>query len=257
MTERSRRRFIAYTSGTLLTAGVSSRVLGQDAPKETPQENSQEVAQTTPQEAAPQQPVDKNRKIRYGMLHDETKCLGSACLECVRVCRETNKVPEGVTRLNIVQIVDIPKSETQKKAIKNFFRVSCQQCENPSCVTVCPTGASYIDPETGIVDVHEENCVGCKYCLAACPYQVRYINPETHSADKCNFCRNTNLAEGKEPACVANCPVKALTFGDLNDPESNISQALQKNATYRTKVNLGNEPKLYHVPSKYREINDA
>lgn len=245
MTEHSRRRFIAYTSGTLLTAGVSSRVLGQETPTEAPQ---QEVPATP-------KPVDPNHKIRYGMLHDETKCIG--CMACVAECKKTNHVPDGVTRLEIIQTVDIPKSETQKKAIKQYFRKSCQHCENTPCVTVCPTGASFVDPQTGIVDVHEDMCVGCKYCLAACPYQVRFIHPETHSADKCNFCRNTNLAEGKDPACVTICPTKALTFGDLNDPESAISQAIKKNPTYRSKVNLGTEPKLYRVPSKYREITDA
>lgn len=239
MTERSRRRFMAYASGAIITAGVSSRAPGQEQATEKPVEQAS--------------PPEKKGNIRYGMVHDESKCIG--CMMCVANCKKTNKVPEGVTRLQIIQTVNIPKTE-KTKAITQFFRKSCQHCDNPPCVSVCPTGASYKDPTTGIVDVHENLCVGCRYCLGACPYQVRFIHPQTHSADKCNFCRDTNLAQNKDPACVSACPVKALTFGDLNDPESKISQVIKANATYRSKLNLGTEPKLYRIPGKRKEITD-
>ena len=97
-------------------------------------------------------------------------------------------------------------------------------------------------------------CVGCGYCLAACPYQVRFFNPETKSADKCDFCRKTNLAEGKQPACVESCPTKALTFGDLNDPQSDVSKLITQKTVYRDKVELGTKPQLYKVPHQKGEI---
>nr|WP_249659095.1 4Fe-4S dicluster domain-containing protein [Pectobacterium atrosepticum] len=192
--------------------------------------------------------------IKYGLLHNEMRCIG--CKACIKACKETNSVPDGVTRLDILQTVDIPAVE-KTRAIKQFFRKSCQHCENPPCVAVCPTGASFKDALTGIVDVNDKRCVGCRYCIAACPYHVRFINPVTKTADKCNFCRETNLAAGKQPACVEICPTKALVFGDLNDPESNIAKMIASNATYRSKVYLGTEPQLYRMPGKRGEIDNA
>jgi protein NrfC len=179
---------------------------------------------------------------RYAMVHDESKCIG--CTACMDACRETNKVPEGVQRLEIIRsdpIGEYPNVEYQ------FFRKSCQHCDNAPCVEVCPSGASFRDPETGIVDVDPDKCVGCKYCLAACPYQVRFINPETKAADKCDFCRKTNLAQGKLPACVESCPTNALVFGDVNDPNSDVYQLIAKTETYRTKMELGTDPHLFHI----------
>jgi len=145
--------------------------------------------------------------VRYGMIHDETACIG--CTACMDACREVNQVPAGVARLQIL-----------------LFRKSCQHCDNAPCVHVCPTGASHIRAEDGIVDINPDLCVGCRYCLAACPYQVRFINPVTRVADKCDFCRKTNLAAGKQPACVEACPTKALVFGNLDDPNSPIARRL-------------------------------
>ncbi|GEM77908.1 cytochrome c nitrite reductase Fe-S protein [Vibrio superstes] len=193
--------------------------------------------------------VEEEAKIKYGMLHDENACIG--CTACTEACREVNNVPEGVSRLEIERsepIGEFPDVEYR------FTRDSCQHCENPPCVYVCPTGAAYKDEKTGIVDVNKEKCVGCGYCLAACPYQVRFFHPENKSADKCNFCRDTNLAEGKQPACVESCPTSALVFGDLNDPNSNINQAIQAKPVYRDKVTLGTKPQLYKVPFDKGEV---
>ncbi|GEA52685.1 cytochrome c nitrite reductase Fe-S protein [Vibrio inusitatus NBRC 102082] len=225
----SRRNFIAgagaviFTTGVGTTAALSSRSSFASEEDET--------------------------KIKYGMLHDENACIG--CTACTEACREVNNVPEGVSRLEIERsepIGEFPDVEYR------FTRDACQHCENPPCVYVCPTGAAYKDEATGIVDVHKEKCVGCGYCLAACPYQVRFFQPETKSADKCNFCRDTNLAEGKQPACVESCPTNALVFGDLNDPNSNISQAIKTKPVYRDKVTLGTKPQMYKVPFDKGEV---
>ena len=151
----------------------------------------------------------------------------------------------GVSRLEIIRSGPIG---TFPDAEYHFFRKSCQHCDNAPCVHVCPTGASHIRKEDGIVDVNPDLCVGCMYCLAACPYQVRFINPVTKVADKCDFCRKTNLAAGKEPACVESCPTKALVFGNLDDPDSPIAKRLVKETTYRYKQALGTSPKMYRVP---------
>ncbi|KGQ69891.1 cytochrome c nitrite reductase Fe-S protein [Chelonobacter oris] len=187
--------------------------------------------------------------VRYGMLHDEKRCIG--CTACMDACREVNRVPEGVSRLEIIR--GEPQGEFPDVTYE-FYRHSCQHCSNAPCVHVCPTGASFIDMSSGIVDVKADLCIGCQYCIAVCPYRVRFIHPETKAADKCNFCRDTNLAKGRLPACVEACPTKALTFGDLDDPNSEISRQIREKQVYQTKVELGTKPNLYHVPAKAGEI---
>lgn len=181
--------------------------------------------------------------VRYSILHDETACIG--CTACMDACREVNHVPEGVSRLEIIRTGPVGDPLDVEYF---FFRKSCQHCDNPPCVEVCPTGASFVDKKTGIVDVNPDLCVGCKYCIFACPYRVRFINPVTKIIDKCDFCRHTNLKEGKQPACVEACPVKALTFGNLDDPKSELSLKIGKSTTYRYKEALGTEPKMYRIP---------
>ncbi len=181
--------------------------------------------------------------VRYGMLHDETACIG--CTACMEACRETNNVPEGVSRLEIIRTGPVGEFPDAQYF---FFRKSCQHCEDPPCVNVCPTGASHIDPKTGIVDINGDICSGCKYCVAACPYKVRFINPVTRIIDKCDFCRHTNLKQGKLPACVLACPMEALTFGNLDDPKSEISRKIKASTTYRYKEAVGTKPKMYRIP---------
>lgn len=192
--------------------------------------------------------MEKGKSVRLGLLHDENLCIG--CTACMDACREVNRIPEGVARLEIIRsepFGEFPEQHYQ------FFRYSCQHCSNAPCVAVCPTGASFIDIKNGIVDVNADLCVGCSYCIAVCPYRVRYIDPVKKTADKCNFCRDTNLAQGKLPACVEACPTKALIFGDLNDPQSEIAKTIQTNPTYRSKVHLGTEPNLYRIQRRLGE----
>lgn len=188
---------------------------------------------------------------RLALLHDEKRCIG--CTACMDACREINQVPLGVSRLEILR--SQPMGEFPHTRY-TFFRHSCQHCTNAPCVAVCPTGASYIDVRNGIVEVNKDLCVGCSYCIAVCPYRVRFIHPIYKTADKCNFCRDTNLAQGKLPACVEACPTNALTFGDLNDPQSEISLKIQQNPTYRTKLHLGTQPNLYRIPANLGAFPD-
>lgn len=180
-------------------------------------------------------------KARFAMIFDQNKCVG--CGACKEACSETNHVPAGQLRMTLERQSPLDGTPGNRK----YVRVSCQQCSEPPCVRVCPTGAAHIDPATNIVTMDNSRCVGCKYCIAACPYNVRYINSEIKVADNCDFCLKTKLANGEEPACVQACRHGALYFGDVNDPQSIISRLLRVKDTVRIRPHLGTEPSLRYV----------
>lgn len=188
-------------------------------------------------------------QTNYVMIHDERRCIG--CQACSIACRSENEVPETVSRLQVH--IEGPHGAPPDLYFK-YQRVSCQQCKDSPCVKVCPTGASYVG-EDGIVSVKTKLCVGCLYCLAACPYKVRFVNPITKAADKCNFCKESRLKRDKPPACVDVCPTKALTFGDSNDPKSDVVKLLHTEITYQNKPDLGTKPRMYRIPTKRGGIN--
>ncbi len=182
---------------------------------------------------------------KYGMIHDDNLCIG--CQACSIACRAENKVPESVYRLQVH--IKGPEKLPNGTLKYTYHRQSCVQCENTPCVSVCPTKASYKD-ENGIVSVDVDLCVGCLYCVAACPYQARYVDPVTKAPGKCDFCKETRLKRGEEPACVTVCPTDALIFGDLNDPKSALNKVLSTKVTVRNKESLGTNPKLFIVPNR-------
>jgi Fe-S-cluster-containing dehydrogenase component len=129
------------------------------------------------------------------------------------------------------------------------FPKSCLHCEEPACVTVCPTGASYKRAEDGIVLVNAEICIGCKLCSWACPYGAREFDEDQGVMKKCTLCidriYNDNLApEEREPACVATCPARARHFGDLGDPDSKVSKLMPE---------MGYKPVNKYLPPRKRE----
>ncbi|GLP97056.1 4Fe-4S dicluster domain-containing protein [Paraferrimonas sedimenticola] len=181
---------------------------------------------------------------RLVMIHDENRCIG--CQACNVACRSENQVPDAVTRIQVR--IEGPYGQVPNLHF-DYRRVSCQQCEDAPCVKVCPTGAAYVGDD-GIVSIKADKCVGCQYCVAACPYKVRFMDPESGVADKCNFCKDTRLARGEQPACVAVCPTDALVFGDANDSSSAAAQLLASNNTTQDKVHLGTKPRVYRIPTK-------
>jgi molybdopterin-containing oxidoreductase family iron-sulfur binding subunit len=138
----------------------------------------------------------------------------------------------------------------------------CNHCDNPPCVQVCPTGATWKRGD-GIVMMDYHRCIGCRFCMSACPYGSRSfnwrdprsfideINPDYPTrtkgvVEKCNFCEE-RLREGLLPACVEACEQKALVFGDLEDPDSEVRKLISSNYTIRRKSGLGTEPKVYYL----------
>jgi len=106
-------------------------------------------------------------KPRFAMIFDQNKCVG--CGACKEACSETNHVPVGQLRMTLERQSPLDGTPGNRK----YVRVSCQQCSEPPCVRVCPTGAAHIDLATNIVTMDNSRCVGCKYCIAGCPYNVR------------------------------------------------------------------------------------
>jgi tetrathionate reductase subunit B len=156
---------------------------------------------------------------RLGMLIDLSLCIG--CNACAVACKQENSIP--LTKFNTwVESWDVKKGD-------NVYRANvpkqCNHCKDAPCVSVCPTTASHIDPETGIVLVDRDKCIGCKYCMVACPYSVRWVDDATGEVEKCTFCYH-RTSQGLLPACVATCVTQARMFGDLNDPESDIAKRL-------------------------------
>jgi Fe-S-cluster-containing dehydrogenase component len=148
-------------------------------------------------------------------------------------------------------------AEAAQPAMTLHFPRSCLHCEEPACVTVCPTGASYKRAEDGIVLVDESKCIGCKLCSWACPYGAREYSAVEGVMKKCTLCidriYNENLPEAeRQPACVQACPTRARHFGDLADPESKVSKLVAERGGVDLMAELGYKPTNKYLPPRPR-----
>lgn len=176
---------------------------------------------------------------RYAMVIDTLKCVG--CTDCVVACKAENQTPDGFHRDWIVE-------ETHGKFPELHLEIRserCNHCEHPPCVHSCPTGASYVEKDSNITLVDHTKCIGCKACIAACPYDARYVHPDGW-VDKCTFCDH-RLKEGKLPACVSVCPTHCMYFGDLDQPNSEVSRLLQSRKWKVVKPETGTRPQVYYL----------
>ena len=149
----------------------------------------------------------------------------SGCDGCVVACKMENKINLG-EYWN--RVVTVGPSGTWPDIEMYWLPVQCQQCENPSCVHVCPTGASYTDPETDVVLIDKSKCIGCKYCMMACPYGVRSFNEQEKVVEKCTLCSHRTADGSGLPKCVICCATGARFYGDLDDPNSDAAKELAK-----------------------------
>ncbi len=213
----------------------------------------------------------------FGYALDLSRCIG--CRRCVYACVGENNQSRDpqihwieVLQMNKEKGIDFSEANAQynpdlvPEEGHFYLPTSCQQCRHPQCTTVCPTKATWQEPD-GIVVVDYNWCIGCRYCMAACPYGARHfnwaepnipdeeINPETHYlgnrprikgvVEKCTFCIQRSR-EGKYPACVEICPVGARKFGNLLDPESEIRYILENKRVLILKSELNTQPKFYY-----------
>lgn len=184
-------------------------------------------------------------KKRYGFVIDVSRCID--CRACLVACSVENDVPMNHTR---IWVKDAGIQGTFPNLKRMFIPYNCMHCENPPCIEVCVSGATYKDAETGLVLVDQDACIGCRFCVEACPYDARYTDERRGVVDKCNGCIQ-RVERGLQPACVATCVGGSRLFGDLNDPESEVSKAL-KNATSIQRLDYekdgqDTDPNIYYI----------
>ncbi len=220
---------------------------------------------------------------RLGMVIDLDRCVG--CWTCAVACKSNNNVGEGLWWNRILTVgssgMDVPVGEYPNLSL-TYQPINCFHCDNPPCVKVCPVGATF-QREDGIVMMDYDRCIGCRYCMVACPYNLRVFNWETptqipanegggwlaggvadpdaagfHVGDerkpprpvgvveKCDFCYQ-RVDDGEQPFCIEVCPARARTFGDLNDPDSEVSDLIRSKPTFRVQEELGTEPSVYYI----------
>lgn len=212
---------------------------------------------------------------RWAMVADLRRCIG--CQTCTAACKQANGTPPGVQWRRVLDI-EMGEYPNVKRV---FMPTGCQHCGKPPCLDVCPAGATQ-QRSDGIVYIDYDACIGCASCAVACPYGARYlVNKEQYAygdqptedekvnnnpdylgvATKCDFCVEVidagvakGLTPGKDPEatprCVNSCISGAMSFGDIDDPESNVSKLLGKTKHYRLKESEGTCPGFYYIWDK-------
>lgn len=176
---------------------------------------------------------------RWVMLIDLRKCVG--CQSCTAACKFENNIPEGSFRTWVPDVEIGTYPETRRA----FLPRLCNHCERPSCIEVCPAGATW-QRKDGIVEIDYDRCWGCGSCVNACPYDARFINPVTKTADKCTFCAQ-RVDQGLLPACVETCIGGARQFGNLNDPNDPVARQIKSEAVQVLKPTTGNQPRVFYI----------
>ena len=211
--------------------------------------------------------------MRAGLLIDLNDCIG--CAACVMACKVENGTQHGTYWANVFFKETGNYPDVKRLALPSC----CMHCQNAPCFKHCPTGATYYD-EQGAVRVNSDACIGCRACINACPYHARhynFTNPKDNPAygafgpdlsgkatgltpfeiakahnhpagttGKCTLCAERR-ARNEIPACVEACPTKARLYGDLDDPNSEISIAISKRQAYQLHAHLGTNPSVYYV----------
>lgn len=202
---------------------------------------------------------------RYGMAINQTRCIG--CQTCAFACKMQNGVAKDMRWNRVLTegggVADDAQGQ-YPNLTRTYLPLACQHCENPACLKACPTGATYKD-EMGRVEIDYDKCIGCRMCMAACPYNARSFNwaepafvpdfaygdgqverRERGVAEKCTLCKE-RTDDGDEPLCVRCCPGDARIFGDLDDPDSAVSQLRRRQDAEVLLEEKGTRPQVFYV----------
>jgi len=217
---------------------------------------------------------------RWGMVIDLDRCTG--CQACVMACKAENNVPavgaREASRGRTISWMQVLTEETEERL--RFLPRPCLQCDDPPCTKVCPVYATYRNPE-GIIAQIYARCIGCRFCMAACPYNAKYFNwyryqkeapgqnPDVSVrtkgvVEKCTFCHH-RLQKAREragvekrelgpgeyvTACAEACPARAIVFGDLSDPRSEVARLARSPRAFRLLEELGTKPKVVYLAER-------
>jgi len=238
---------------------------------------------TEPQHGAEQQAAAPTGK-RLGMVIDQRVFAANPGLaeKCTKACHLVHNVPDFGNKKDEIKWIwetayehafpTASQLHVNEETEAHKFLVLCNHCDNPPCVRVCPTKATFVGKDGKVImDFHR--CIGCRFCMAACPYGARsfnwrdprgkdengryFIDRATLNKDfptrmrgvveKCNFCAE-RLGHGLDPACVeAAASLKGIVYGDLNDPHSEISEILKTHFTIQRKPELGTHPSIFYI----------
>ena len=219
--------------------------------------------------------------MRWGMVINLAKCM--RCHGCVAACRIEHFLPLHITWVKLIAY----EVDEGGAVDVTTYPVRCNQCSDAPCVGACPTEATN-QREDGIVVIDADKCIGCRYCVIACPYQNRTffskdkdpgyfpgyertrfekmgekLYPHTRgTTEKCNFCAervddcmSRGLKPGSDrdatPACVNTCQARALTFGDLDDPDSEVNQLIRKYNGFQLRTEYGTDPSVWYIDYRH------
>ncbi|MBL8380332.1 MAG: dimethyl sulfoxide reductase anchor subunit [Burkholderiales bacterium] len=219
-------------------------------------------------------------RTRYGMVFDMDACVG--CQTCTIACKQTNQTTPGILWRNVLDL-EVGKFPAVERS---FLLTGCQHCDEPPCVPVCPTGATW-KRDDGLVVIDYDTCIGCSSCVVSCPYQARTLDkdPPTYYggapmptertaqqgerdgvAQKCTFCKDRiddGLARGlvpgvdpdATPACANACISQAITFGNLADPADRAARLLADAGGRQMHAELGTNPHIFYIGERRENIS--
>src|ERR1700712_1892101 len=182
-------------------------------------------------------PSVRNHEQEVAKLIDVTRCIG--CKACQSACMEWNNLRPEIGRFEgsydnpldlspaAWTVMRFTEWDNDAGDLEWLIRKDgCMHCEDPGCLKACPSPGAIVQYTNGIVDFHEENCIGCGYCVTGCPFNVPRISKQDNRAYKCTLCSD-RVAVGQEPACVKTCPTGAIMFGTKEDMKQQASDRIE------------------------------